>query len=620
MTLDVDDLLPLRAARRARVAPGGGAVAFLIVSADLERDGERSDLHVVALDAEGGERVLAAGIPAREPSWSPDGREIAFLADGVAHPEVGILALDTGETRRLAVLPGEGSGLTWSPDGERVALAVRNGAGGRIAVVEVGTGALEMVPSGEGQEDSAPAWSPDGLALAFARSEAGSAAAPPSSSIQIVPADGRAGPATVPSGLSFATCPSWAPSGELLACVGSAASRLAGNDPCLQPWILPASGGAARLAARGVNGVVLAPVPEGPAWAADGSAIFFREAREGEIAVVRAEVEECAEGHRLTRGCQVVDFSRAANGTFAYIASTPDDPGSVRVLDESGSSSLGPGAWAGGRVPEVPALARRRFRSPHGPALDGWLQGLDRDRSPQPLLVSMHGGPHGFFGPSFQAGHFYRNVLAARGWLVLTLNSSGSGSYGEAFADAIRGRWGEHDLPEHLAALEEVVADGLADPARLAVAGYSYGGYLAAWAVCHDHRFRAAVVGAPITDLAAFERASDIGAWYTPWEMRGGLPENAERYERLSPIAHAGAIRTPVLLLHGDADRRCPLAQSESLAERIAAAGRSRVELVRYKGGDHLFHSGGRPSQRLDFNRRIVEWLEEHVNGGDPDE
>jgi dipeptidyl aminopeptidase/acylaminoacyl peptidase len=360
---------------------------------------------------------------------------------------------------------------------------------------------------------------------------------------------------------------------------------------------------------------VLAPVPEGLAWAADGTAIFFREAREGEINIVRAEVEECAAGRQLTRGCQVVDFSRAADGTLAFTATAPADPGSVRVLDESGSRLVGPGPGdLGARVPD---LTRRRFRSPHGTELDGWLQGLDSSRSPQPLLVSMHGGPHGFFGPGFQSGHFYRNVLAARGWLVLTLNSSGSGSYGEEFADSIRGRWGEHDLPEHLAALDELVAEGLADPDRLAVAGYSYGGYLAAWAVCADHRFKAAVVGAPITDLAAFERASDIGPWYTPWEMRGGLPENAERYERLSPVTHAGTIRTPVLLLHGDADRRCPSAQSESLADRIAAAGRSRVELVRYKGGGHLFYANGRPSRRLDFNRRIVGWLEEHVNGGD---
>lgn len=261
----------------------------------------------------------------------------------------------------------------------------------------------------------------------------------------------------------------------------------------------------------------------------------------------------------------------------------------------------------------APEPRRRAFRSPHGPRLDGWLQGVDRGRSPQPLLLGVHGGPHGFVGSGFNLGHFYRYVLASRGWLILTLNATGSGSYGEGFADAIRGRWGEYDLPEHLAAIDELVAEGLADPERLVVAGYSYGGYLAAWAVGMERRFRAAIVGAPITNLESFERTSDIGPWYTPWEMGGGLPENAERYRRLSPVNYADRIATPILILHGEADRRCPIGQSLELRDRVAASGGSGVELVRYPGADHLFYATGRPSQRLDFNRRIVAWVEKTV-------
>jgi dipeptidyl aminopeptidase/acylaminoacyl peptidase len=622
LTLDVDDLSEIGSVRQTRISPDGRAVAYLVVSPDAETDQEQSELHVVQLSPNGGEREMLAGIHGRAPVWSPNDPEIAFLADAGARSEVRLLSLATGEIRRLALLPGKGRALTWSPAGDRLALEVEAApaASSRIAVLDVGTGAVELIAAATGHEDSGPAWAPEGYRLAFARLEQNSARGSPRSSIQTWGAD-NGEPRVLPANLLFATCPSWSPDGERLACVGTAEPRLAAADPCLQPWILPAQGGAARLAAEGVNGVVLAPSPEGLPWAADGSAVYFREARAGEINLVRAEVDSQAAAVPMTRGCQTVDFTLARNGNIAFTASSPTDPGSAWVFEGDRARQLrcSLGGWTRSRGGLVPGFVRRRFQSPHGHALDGWLQGLDHDRSPQPLLVSLHGGPHGFFGPGFQAGHFYRNVLASRGWLVLSLNSSGSGSYGEAFADSIRGRWGEYDLPEHLSALEELIAAGLADPDMTAIAGYSYGGYLATWAVCHDSRFKAAVVGAPITDLTSFDRTSDIGAWYTPWEMRGRLPENSSRYERLSPLNRADAISTPLLLLHGSEDRRCPPEQSTLLAERVAAAGRSAVELVRYEGADHLFYAAGRPSQRLDFNRRIVEWLERHVNGGSAD-
>lgn len=620
--LEVDDLVALRSAHRARIAPDGRYLAYLTSSVEMKADRERTELQVVELGSEE-EREIAAAVPGDSPSWSPDGCRLAFLADVDGRSEIRLLSLADGATRRLALLPGAGRDLAWSPRGDLMALEVRAEAGGegRIGVVDTGTGAVELIPAAKGQVDTSPAWSADGRRLAFARLEEGSAGSPPAGSIQLWTVDAGGDARLVPTDLSFATCPSWSPDGALLACVGTAEPRLGSADPCLQPWVLPPEGGTARLAAPGVRGVVLSPFAEGPVWDRDGSAIFFREARGGEINVVRAEIGQAAVALPPTQGRQVVDFSFTADGAFAFSAWAPTDPGSVRVVTGGEVRHLrgSVGAWARSRGKLVPTPSRRRFRSPHGHRLDGWLQGLDPNRSPQPLLVSMHGGPHGFFGPGFQLGHFYRNVLASRGWLVLALNSTGSGSYGTAFADAIRGRWGEYDLPEHTSAMEELVADGLADPDRLAVAGYSYGGYLATWAVCHEDCFKAAVVGAPITDLAAFERTSDIGAWYTPWEMRGSLSQEAARYERLSPITYAGQIETPILLLHGLEDRRCPARQSEILAERMAAIERGQVELVRYEGADHLFYSRGCPSRRLDFNRRIVDWLERHVNGGDAD-
>ncbi len=236
---------------------------------------------------------------------------------------------------------------------------------------------------------------------------------------------------------------------------------------------------------------------------------------------------------------------------------------------------------------------------------------------PAPLLVDIHGGPHSYHGTNFPHGSWFRYVLAARGWAVLMLNPTGSGSYGQAFAHGIRGRWGEYDLPEQMAAVDALVAEGLADPDRLAVAGYSYGGYMTAWVITHTDRFRAAVVGAPVVNQESFFGTSDIGLWFAPWELKGQLPADRETFRRLSPIHAVQNVVTPTLVLHGEADDRCPIGQGEELFAGLIAAGRVPTELVRYPGASHLMNLNGRPSHRVDYSRRVVEWVERYTLGNE---
>jgi dipeptidyl aminopeptidase/acylaminoacyl peptidase len=231
-----------------------------------------------------------------------------------------------------------------------------------------------------------------------------------------------------------------------------------------------------------------------------------------------------------------------------------------------------------------------------------------------PLLLDIHGGPHGFVGNYFSLSHFYRYALASQGWTVLALNPSGSGSYGEAFANSICGRWGEFDMPEHLAAIDELVAEGIAHPDLLAVAGYSYGGYMAAWMIGYSDRFRAAVVGAPIVNLESLHGTSDIGMWYCFWEMQGDIVSNRDRFRRLSPVNYVDQVTTPTLILHGEADERCPISQGEELFIGLLAVGRVPVEFVRYPESSHLFLSSGWPRHRVDYHRRVMSWLEHYVN------
>ena len=136
---------------------------------------------------------------------------------------------------------------------------------------------------------------------------------------------------------------------------------------------------------------------------------------------------------------------------------------------------------------------------------------------------------------------------------------------------------------------------------------------MTAWTITHTDRFKAAVVGAPVVNLESFHGTSDIGLWFASWEMRGGIVGQRETYRRLSPINYVDRVTTPTLIIHGEADDRCPIGQGEELFIGVLAAGRAPTEFVRYPGASHLFRTTGRPSHRLDINRRMIDWLERHT-------
>jgi dipeptidyl aminopeptidase/acylaminoacyl peptidase len=192
---------------------------------------------------------------------------------------------------------------------------------------------------------------------------------------------------------------------------------------------------------------------------------------------------------------------------------------------------------------------------------------------------------------------------------VLALNPSGSGSYGAAFAHQLRGHWGELDLPEHLRAVEILEQEGIAS-GRVAIGGKSYGGFMAAWAIGQTSKFSAAIASAPVSNLESHCGTSDSGYYVGPYDMGGELPELRETFHRLSPVHHADRATTPTLILQGAEDQRCPRGQAEELFAVLMRNARATAELVIYPEGHHSLAEDGRPSHRVDYHGRIVEWVE----------
>jgi dipeptidyl aminopeptidase/acylaminoacyl peptidase len=226
-------------------------------------------------------------------------------------------------------------------------------------------------------------------------------------------------------------------------------------------------------------------------------------------------------------------------------------------------------------------------------------------RKRHPLIVSIHGGPHGSHPAIFNP--LEAQIYAAAGYVVLLPNPRGSVSYGEAFAQGCVGDWGGGDYRDIMAGVDHLIERGAVDPKRLYVEGYSYGGYMAAWIVTQTDRFRAAVSGAPVTDLVSSFGTDDI--LHVSIEAMGGSPfERMEEYYRRSPCTFVERVTTPVLLMHWEGDLRDPISQSEQFFKGLKFFGKE-TEFVRYPGGAHGIRT---PFQAIDLVERTLDWFARH--------
>jgi dipeptidyl aminopeptidase/acylaminoacyl peptidase len=290
-------------------------------------------------------------------------------------------------------------------------------------------------------------------------------------------------------------------------------------------------------------------------------------------------------------------------------------------LSGKGDGGLGSPAWQRVthlheefRAPLQLAEPEERWvETPGGGRVHGWLlkpPGFDPARR-YPLVLKIHGGPHTQYGYAFF--HEFQ-FLAASGYLVLYGNPRGSKGYGQAWVTDLKGRWGEADLPDLMALVDDAIATGGADPKRLGVAGGSYGGFMTNWVIAHTDRFQAAVTDRCVANVLSHVGTCDFNyddGGYFPATVAGPLPPDG--YLAASPLLLAGRMHTPLLILHAEGDLRCPIEQADQL---FAALRRLRrpVEYVRYgPEADHGLSRTGPPDLRLDRLERIRAWFDAHL-------
>jgi dipeptidyl aminopeptidase/acylaminoacyl peptidase len=629
-----DDLWAIAIPSDPQLSPDGRQVAYVVTTADQERDDYYSRIWIVP--AAGGEpRLLTFGPRDLSPRWSPDGSRLAFLSSGQIH----VWPLDGGEPTRLTDLRDGAGEPVWSPDGAHVAFAAATHLDGdaaddsqpvvtsRLGYKADGAGLLKELrthlfvaeaapeqvagaPAGARQltfgdsSASRPVWSPDGSRLAFTSSQGPERDLVVASVVHVVPAAGGEPVALSPARGVYQVA-DWSPDGETILVVGQ--ERLtAGNDNLCA---LPAAGGRpVRLSPRydrAVVGGMMAARGSMPRYVEGGARVLFCASDGGSVHVLEIPADG-GEPSFVVGGERTVTGVSAAAGRLAFVVADAASPGEVWIKDgrERPLSRLFASA-----LPEVGLLARTplRFRAPDGTELRGWTLGEDV-RSARPLLIDVHGGPQDAWGPAFDSTYLYHQTLAAAGWIVLTVNPRGSDGYGDAFRTAIVGAWGHTEEGDLLAAVDELVERGVADPARLCVSGYSYGGYMTCWLTARHDRFAAAVAGACVTDLVSMLGTSDIGPLLASAELDASVVDGREALVRSSPLTYVSGVRTPTLIMHGEADHRATIGQSEQWFSALREQ-EVPVQFVRYPDQDHQLPLNGRPSHRLDYGRRLEAWL-----------
>jgi dipeptidyl aminopeptidase/acylaminoacyl peptidase len=638
-----EDLLLYQSISDLACSPDGSHAVFAVQRVDRAQDAYASALWIVTL-AHGDARQFTYGSSSdTSPQWTHDGRSIAFVSTRSGAPQVYLIRRDGGEAHQVTDIVNGLSSFVLSRDDRRVlALSSQpvdpeargatrappqhavpdiawklpyksNGAGyvlGRqthLFVVDLDSGRTKQLTRGDFDVRSAD-WSPDGARIVYTRTRG--ARQDHFTDVWIMDADGT-NARRLSHEVASAQSPKWSPDGRTI--VFSGGERP--GDANVRLWKIDVSSG--RVQPFGPDWLEVVG-SDALAWSPDSRSICFVNARRGvqEGASIALDDEwvdtlVCERGMML-RKLAVTDTH------VAWVSSRLTEPCELYVANHDGGARrrvTNLNAWWGERT--QPVAEFRQFTVPDGEGgeetIDGWLVTGEASAGTLPLLLDAHGGPQSYVDLDYRR-YVHWSVLWSRGFAILATNAAGSSSYGPEFSQRIVGRWGELCFPQHMTAIDTLQRERRVDD-RLAVTGKSYGGFLSAWAIGHTDRFHAAVVAAPVTNLQSHFGTSDSGFYVTSYAVGGEIWDKRDLAQRLSPVSYAHLATTPTLILQGKDDQRCPIGQSEELYATIVRAGDTPVELVVYPDEDHGVAEAGKPSNRVDYYRRVVDWVQRWAGG-----
>jgi dipeptidyl aminopeptidase/acylaminoacyl peptidase len=652
----IDDILAVRNVTDPQVSPDGRWVAYVI--SELNADGSDYNTDVWLVSTDGGEarRLTNSPVADESPRWSPDGRTLAFLSDrprpaakaddaksGAATGDEGrrqawLIRPDGGEAWVLTDSRGGVSGIEWSGDGRLLGFLAREPKSderrkkekekddawtpssvypwNRLWVMDVAARRATQLTRGE-VHVTGFSLSPDGAQAVFAGQPTPLIPDQFHSDLYLVAtAGGSARPVVRRPGVD--NSPAWSPDGRWIAFVSQdekSTAWYANNHLCV---VSPAGGKPSNLSTtfdervQGLGG-------GGLAWSPDARFVSFQSNARTAQHLYRVSP---ADGtvQALTAGPEMNSaLSYDAQGRVAVFlresAERPRELVRVRLPD-------GAPEFITDTNPQVRGLLSFRkepvaWNSPDGRPIEGLLIYPAGYRAGQkaPLVLNIHGGPAGTHSNTFAAGSrtYAWPLFAQKGYAILMPNPRGSGGYGGAFRAANVRDWGGKDYQDIMAGVDAMIERGIADPGRLAVCGWSYGGFMTSTMVTKTDRFRAAVVGAGVTDLISMAGTSDIPefnrSYFESWPW-----EDPQFYLDHSAVLHAGKVRTPTLLVHGEKDERVPPSQGWEFYTALKKVGVPTDLLLLPRQP----HGPREPRLQRSVAEWTLDWIDRYTRAGAP--
>ena len=647
--LKLDDMSRFRNVSDPQISPDGQWVAYVVNSTDAKEDKSNSHIWMINIDGSNDRQITFSQSSENSPRWSPDGKYLSFTSSrpGKAKgSQVWLLDRSGGEAFQLTELKGRLQGHEWSPDSKRLALVIgdpdpdadpdpspqpgatprvpkpividryrfkQDGQGyllkGRqtyIYLFDVATKKLERLTKSKWDESS-PAWSPDGTRIAFMSNHSDDPdrdpaaqlyvadATPGATEKQLTPAGARAGRSR----------PEWSPDSKWIAFLEGDEMKY-GAYSMDHLTLVRADGSSApsRLKAaedldRGVSS---------PKFSADGKSIQFLVTDDRSVYPARANL---AGGpvERLLSPPVVISSWNSAGGKTVVMTGGNAKSNEVHVWEGNSLRQLTKQNNALFAELDLGVTEEVGFQSKDGTQVNalltypvGYVKGTR-----VPLLLRIHGGPNSQDQHSFS---LERQMFAAHGYAVLAVNYRGSAGRGQKFSRSIFADWGNYEVQDLLAGVDHVVKMGVADPDRLGVGGWSYGGILTDYLIATDNRFKAATSGAGTaftvsfygTDQYIIQYDHEIGP---PWN-----PKAWETYIKVSyPFLHADRIQTPTLFLGGEKDFNVPIEGSQQMYQALRSLGID-TQLIIYPNENHGIQ---RPSYQRDRMERYLAWYEKYI-------
>jgi len=651
-TLKLEDVFSLEYASGLEVTAKGDDVYFVRNFMDIHTDKKLGNIWKV--DRDKNLTPVTNGLHTDyAPTLSPDETKLAYISTASGKPQIHIKWLETGQTGQMTHFTHSPANLSWSPDGKHIAFtrfvdgkpksalslpgmpkgakwakpAVyidsiyyrADGAGytkpgnTHIFVMSADGGVARQLTEGNFNHGGGLSWSHDGKAIVFAANRHAEEELEPLDSdvFSINVATKKLTPLTTRKGPDYT--PVVSPNGKMIAYLGSDQNYK--NYENTELYIMNVDGSNKRSITASFDRSVSAIQ-----WSQNNKGLYVSYDDRGETYVAyqplkgkRKIVAKNLGGLSFGRPYSSGEFDVADNGTIAFTHSDPQTPANVAIAKRGKTSiltDLNADALAHKNLATIEEVKVKssfddREIQTWVAYPPGFKAGVKAGKK-YPLILEIHGGPVTNYGPHFAAEV---QLMAAQGYVVVYANPRGSDSYGKEFAQIIHNNYPSQDYDDLMSAVDAVVAQGYIDENELFVTGGSGGGVLTAWIIGHTDRFKAAVVAKPVINWYSFVLTTDIYPYvYKNWF--GKKPwEDSAHYMKLSPISYVGNVKTPTMLLTGEADNRTPITESEQFYQALKLEGVESA-MVRIPDAPHGIYK--RPSNLMSKVAHIMWWFEKY--------